>query len=302
MNLVDIFKERYSFLTDNPDEFASFLQQPLKKSFRVNTLLTSIDEIKERFSDYGISIEEIPWYDEAFITTSEASSSIEHALGMIYFQELTSMLPCIALENDLQDAQTVMDACAAPGSKTTHAAALMKNKGTIIANDISYQRLRALKFNLEKSGVLNAIITNKDLLAFPAMKFDVVLLDAPCSSEGMLRKKMGILERWSLQRIAQCAALQKKLILKAFDMLNDDGVMMYSTCTFAPEENEAVVSFLLEHRDAVIENIEIPHLKSSSGIEEWNGIVFDERVKNSVRIWPHQNDTGGFFMAKISRR
>lgn len=299
MNPVNILKERYGDLTNDSSEFSTSLQQPLKKSFRVNTSKSSVEKVKESFDKYGIELQGVKWCSEAFTTSRDALASIEHALGHIYFQELTSLLPVAAIKDVLENAQNVLDACAAPGSKTTHLSAEMKNRRCIVANDADRQRLRALRFNLEKTGSLNVVISNKDLLRFPDSSFDVIILDVPCSAEGILRKNAGAMERWSLQRIAACAALQKKLILKAFSLLENGGTMIYSTCTFAPEENESVLSELLEKTSAKTENIEFDGLKSSKGVDEWLKASYNSDVKKAVRIWPHQNDTSGFFIAKV---
>src|SRR4030042_921087 len=164
-------------------------------------------------------------------------------------QDLPPMPPPLVLGKKLASPTsngnlTVLDACAAPGSKATQLAALMQNRGTIIANDLSYERIRALRFNLEKTGALNTIITNHDLRFLPQdfpANFDAILLDAPCSSEGMIRKNPAILSRWSESEIMSRAGLQKRLLLKAWELLSPGGTLVYSTCTFAPEENEGEV-------------------------------------------------------------
>jgi NOL1/NOP2/sun family putative RNA methylase len=296
------FKERYGQLVDDQDAFLSSLLQPLPKSFRVNTLKTSPEKVKERFDGYGIGIKQVPWYSDAFISeTPEIGVTLEHFLGWIYIQELTSMLPPLLVRKELKQARLVLDACAAPGSKTTQLAALMENRGTIIANDINYNRISALKFNLEKTGVLNTIITKQDLRSFPRLEFDIILVDAPCSSEGTIRKNPAVLSTWSERKIPGYANLQRQLILKAFDLLAPGGSLVYSTCTFAPEENEGVVNWLLEKRPAKLERINIPKIRLICGIPEWNGKTFNPEIRKTARIWPHHNDTNGFFLAKVRK-
>ncbi|MEM7816076.1 MAG: RsmB/NOP family class I SAM-dependent RNA methyltransferase [Candidatus Aenigmatarchaeota archaeon] len=195
------FIERYENIVDDKEAFFSTLLKRTKKSFRVNTLKSSVSEVRKRMKSYGIEIKNMEWYPEAFVSENPfVSSTLEHFLGYIYMQELASMLPVLAARKDIRKAELVLDCCAAPGSKTTQMAAIMKDRGTIIANDLSYERIRALKFNLEKSGVLNAVITNQDIRFFKGgdkLRFDVVILDAPCSSEGTVRKNPGILRNWS---------------------------------------------------------------------------------------------------------
>jgi NOL1/NOP2/sun family putative RNA methylase len=302
MNIPEPFRERYCGLADEPDAFLASLTRPLPRAFRVNTLKCSSKEIQERFSSYDIPVIQMPWYGDAFISEEpDIGGTLEHFLGNIYLQELVSMLPPLALLNELGDAKSVLDACAAPGSKTTQLAAMKRNKGTIIANDVNYGRIRALRFNLEKTGTLNTVITNYDLRNFPQSRFDLILLDAPCSAEGTMRKNPGLTKIWSPKQIAANASLQKQLITKAFDLLADNGVLLYSTCTFAPEENEAVLDWLLEKREAEIEKINIPGFKFSFAVNEWKGRAFDPQIKNALRVWPHHNDTGGFFMAKVRK-
>lgn len=294
------FRERYAPLVDDPEAFFSSLETLLPKSFRVNTLKASSYEVTERFASYGIPVARMPWYPDAFVSGNPAiGSTLEHALGLIYMQELTSMIPPLLVNNELQGADIVLDACAAPGSKTTQLAALMENRGTLVANDISYQRIRALKFNIEKAGALNTVITNQDLRFFPPMECDVVLLDAPCSAEGTIRKNPAALPQWSEKRIHGHARLQNQLIVRAFDLLKPGGTLLYSTCTFAPEENEAVIDYLLGKRPAEIGPVEMTGLRMSHGMTEWKGKQLNKKVEQTRRIWPHQNDTGGFFLARV---
>ncbi len=294
------FRERYADLADDSDAFFSCLEQMPPKSFRVNTIKSDVDEVRERFREYGIGIKQMPWCQEAFTSDEhDIGSTLEHFLGKIYAQELVSMLPPLVVKEEL--GSLVLDACAAPGSKTTQLAALMGNKGTLIANDISYKRIKALRFNLEKSGVLNTLVTNQDLRFFPDLRFDSILLDAPCSSEGTARKNPKLFNVWSEKHVRGHSRLQKQLITRAFDLLKPGGLLVYSTCTFSPEENEEVVTHLLAERDARIEPITIPGMRTSQGIEGWRNKEFDPEVKKAVRIWPHHNDTGGFFIARFRK-
>jgi NOL1/NOP2/sun family putative RNA methylase len=326
MEIPQKFKERYVPLVDNPEAFLSSLLTRAPKSFRANTLKSSASDVRKRFESYGFRLRQMEWYPDAFVSDNPSvGTTLEHFLGHIYMQELTSMLPPLVLRAELEhglksavmerrcqetpssrtspsngNGIIMLDACAAPGSKTTQLAALMHNRGCIVANDLDYERIKALKFNMEKTGTLNVVITNQDLCSFPMkQRFDAILLDAPCSSEGTIRKKPEVLFHWSEKDIRSKSGLQKKLILKAFELLVPGGTLVYSTCTFAPEENEEVVDFLLSQTSAKIQKVDIPGLKTSPGIPEWNGKAFRPEVKKSVRIWSHQNDTDGFFLAKM---
>lgn len=300
MEIPKPFRERYEGLVDDPEAFFSCIKTFAPKSFRVNTLKCGPDEMRERFSEYGIGIKQMPWYQDAFVSEEpEIGGTLEHFTGKIYIQELVSMLPPLILREEL--GSFVLDACAAPGSKSGQLSALMQNKGILVANDIDYGRIKALRFNLEKAGAINALITNQDLRFFPQMQFDSVILDAPCSSEGTIRKNAKLFNSWNEKKVHGHSRLQKHLILRGFDLLKPGGAMVYSTCTFAPEENEEVLSYLLEKRDAHLEEIAIPGFRTSPGVTGWRNKEYNEEVRKCARIWPHHNDTGGFFMAKVRK-
>lgn len=294
-------KERYAEIVDDMDAFLEFLTKPLQKSFRVNALKASVKEVRERFRSYGIEMNPVPWYSEAFVTEEGAGLTLEHFLGKIYMQELTSMIPPLAVRKELSSARLVLDACAAPGSKTTQLSAIMKNRGTVVANDIDYNRLRALKFNVEKTGALNVVMTNHDARFFQGSGYDVVLADVPCSAEGTIRKNTAMLSHWSEKNYAKYSSIQKQIAKRCFEVLAPGGVLVYSTCTIAPEENEAVVSWLLERTDAKILSFSLKGLKYEKGVREWKGREFHPEVRKCMRIWPHHNDTGGFFIAKVMK-
>ncbi len=325
------FRERYAGLVEDKKEFFDCLVSPLPRAFRINTIKAQKNEVLEKFGEYGIELKPVVWYPDAFIVNRGESlekgetslfsigNTIEHFMGYIYIQELTSMLPTVVASKELSEKSFVVDCCAAPGSKTTQAAGFMGNKGCIIANDINYMRIKALKFNLEKLGVLNTIVTNQDFRFFtisgnrslsdqngpvssPKEKADIVLLDAPCTSEGTVRKDWNVLSHWSEAKIFGISKLQKQLILRAFDLVKTGGQLIYSTCTFAPEENEEVVQYLLQNRQGVeIEKITLNGFKLSSGILEWGKQKFDPEIRKTCRVWPHHNDTDGFFVAKIRK-
>ena len=232
----------------------------------------------------------------------ELGNSIEHLLGYYYVQEISSMLPIIAL--DVKPGEFILDLCSSPGSKTTQMASLMKNKGTIIANDIKIDRIKILNSNLERCGVSNVIVTRNDgvglcqRLADKEFKFDKILLDAPCSGEGTLRSSPKTFTMWNLKVVKKLSREQKKLFANAVKCLKVGGEIVYSTCTHAPEENEAVVNFALKNFPLEIEQIKLP-LQCREGVKEWEGEKFDARVKKVCRIYPQDNDSEGFFVSKF---
>ena len=299
----DAFRTHYEPLIDNPEQFYQTLLTPPVTSFRVNTLKAKTEEVFLRLRQYGFDIQTVPWFEQAFIcNTANMSFTLERFRGTIYTQELASMIPALILRDKLQketDSLAVLDACAAPGSKTTLLAALMNNQGCLVANDKNYNRIRALKFNLNKCGALNTCITNYDLIYFPKVEFDIVLLDAPCSADGTIRKSPDLLSRWSTKRLAGYASMQKDLIVRAFDLVKPGGILVYSTCSMAPEENEMVVNHLLRKRTASIAPIQLDNFVFSPGLTEWKGTTLHPDISFAARIFPHHNNTDGFFVAKV---
>jgi NOL1/NOP2/sun family putative RNA methylase len=214
------------------------------------------------------------------------------------------MIPVIVLAP--APGEVVLDLCAAPGSKTTQIAQLMENTGLLVANEMSRKRIGGLIFNSKRCGLLNeAVISLRGQRidkVFPEY-FDRILIDAPCSAEGTIRRSKAVLYHWGLHNIRRMARIQKGLIVSGFRALRPGGTMVYSTCTIAPEENEAVVAYVLERfPEAELMPISIPHFKIRPGITEWNGESFDKRLEYCARILPQDNDTAPFFIAKITKR
>ena len=308
------FMEKMKKLLSQADfeKYERIIQEPLLNSIRCNTLKISPEELKKRLEEKGWKISR-PWKDypevmiiESELQPGELGRSIEHLLGYYYIQELASMLSIIALtpkQNEL-----ILDLCASPGSKTTQMASQINNTGTIIANDVNIKRIQILASNLERCGVTNTIITRDDGIRLcekfklQDLKFDKILLDAPCSGEGTMRSSTKTCMMWNLNTIKSLSKLQKKLFQKAFEILKEGGEMVYSTCTHAPEENEEVVDFALkEFKDKIkIEEIKLP-VKCREGVVEWENKKYDERVKFCARIYPQDNNTEGFFVAKFKK-
>ncbi|MBU1129218.1 MAG: RsmB/NOP family class I SAM-dependent RNA methyltransferase [Nanoarchaeota archaeon] len=235
----------------------------------------------------------------------EFGRSLEHLLGYYYIQELASMLPIVALKPN--EDEIFLDLCAAPGSKTTQVVAEMKNTGNVFANEVSLGRLRILASNLERCGTTNTLITKKDgiilckrfkeLGIFP----DKILVDAPCSGEGTLRSSYQTYLMWNEKTIKRLSKIQKKLVESAIEILKSGGEMIYSTCTHAPEENEEVVNWVLENfPEMKLENIELP-IKTRPGLTKWQDKEFSSELKKCARVYPHDNDTEGFFVAKLKK-
>jgi tRNA (cytosine49-C5)-methyltransferase len=299
------FIDRYSKLTDI-EEFKKISLSFLRRSIRVNTLKCDVSSMKKILDELGWSHEQIPWCEVGFYVENKDRRDIgnltEHALGYFYVQEAASMIPPIVL--DAKPNEIILDMCAAPGSKTTQIACMMKNTGTIISNDSDKSRINALRLNLERCGVTNTIVTNMEGSWFKksGILFDKILLDAPCSGIGTIRKSVKTIRMWNPKMATKISLIQKDLILTAYDLLKVDGVLVYSTCTLEPEENEGVIDFLIKNRLGVeVLPIELDIVKGKP-VTYFEGKVYDERVKNVLRIWPQDNDTEGFFVAKIRKK
>jgi len=296
------FKERYSKLTDFEEFRRASLSFP-RKAIRINTLKAEVEDVLSGFKrDWNLV--RVPWCREGFFVESERrdiGNTLEHALGLIYVQDAASMIPPIVL--DAKAGEVVLDMCAAPGSKTTQIAQHMNNDGLLISNDSDYTRIKALAMNMQRCGVANSVITLSDARRYGLMKefFDRILLDAPCSGTGTINKSVETIRMWNPAVVRRLSGIQKNLIEAAFSALKPGGVMVYSTCTMEPEEDEAVVDFLLsKHKDASLMEIELP-IKRSPAVMEFEGQFFSHEIRKCLRIWPQDNDTEGFFVAKIRK-
>ncbi|MBN1544492.1 RsmB/NOP family class I SAM-dependent RNA methyltransferase [Candidatus Woesearchaeota archaeon] len=300
------FINRYSKLTDI-DLFKEYSFSYLRKSIRINTLKTDVKQTASRISEEW-NLKQVPWCKEGFWIEHkgegdekrwDVGNMMEHILGYVYVQEAASMIPPIVL--DPKPGERVLDMCAAPGSKTTQLASMMQNKGVIVANDITAVRLAALGINLQRCGVRNVITTQMQGYRFKEIEFDKVLVDAPCSGTGTIRKSLKTIEMWNPRLASHLAKTQKSLIRAGFNVLKPGGTLVYSTCTLEPEEDEGVVDFLLkEFPDAKVEEITLD-IKRSPAVTEFEGRKYSDEVNKCLRIWPQDNDTEGFFVAKIRK-
>ena len=293
--------ERYSSLSDDKEKFAESIDKPLKQSFRINKIKGKKEKILDRIKNYDPYLEKVDWCDNAFLSTLDnLGSSIEHFTGQIYIQELTSMLPPLIVK-DLIKENTILDCCAAPGSKTTQIAELMNNKGHIIANDVRYARIKSLRGNLDRLGITNTTVTLRDFKSFPNTKADLYFVDAPCSSEGTIRKKNAVTRKWKDYDYERFSRMQKGLLKKACEMAPKGSTIVYSTCTFAPEENENVINEIINEENVKLQNINLNGLKMKKGITSWKQNDYDKDVEKCRRIWPHHNNTDAFFLARMEK-
>ncbi|MBW3015298.1 NOL1/NOP2/sun family putative RNA methylase [Candidatus Woesearchaeota archaeon] len=302
IEIKEKFKEHYEKLTDW-DEFIKYSLTYLRRSIRVNTLKISVGELKKRLEkDWELT--PIPWCKEGFWIEHKGSDKrrdignlIEHQLGYFYVQEAASMIPPLVLNP--KPGELVLDMAAAPGSKASQIAQYMENKGVLIANDYKGIRIAPLGINLQRMGITNTIITLQEGRHFKGFQFDKILLDAPCSGTGTIRKSLKTLKIWNLNSIKRLAGTQRQLIKTAFNNLKPCGTLVYSTCSCEVEENEAIIDWLLnEYPNAKLKEIKLD-IKRSQPFLEYEDKIFNPSIKKCLRIWPQDNDTEGFFVAKI---
>ncbi|WP_395318410.1 RsmB/NOP family class I SAM-dependent RNA methyltransferase [Fructilactobacillus frigidiflavus] len=290
MNLPEKFKEKYQQLLG--DEYPAFLNSfddNPDHGFRIN-------QLKPKAKIQVNTEQPIEYVDNGFIGKIDGKSP-EHQSGYIYSQEPSAMF--VAQVANPQPGEKVLDLCAAPGGKSTQLANLMQNQGLLVSNEIDRGRAKILVENIERFGVKNPLILNEnpDNLAKHFKKyFDKILIDAPCSGEGMFRKNHDATTYWSENYPQECATLQREIIKAAVKMLKPGGQIIYSTCTFAPEEDEQIIAWLVENYNFKI--LPIKRFKGmSSGRPDWaNG---NSALSNTVRLFPHLFKGDGHFVAKL---
>ncbi len=284
------------------DAFIAACQRPLRRSLRVNTLKISVADFLTLVAPYGWQLTPVPWCEEGFWIERDdeealpLGSTAEHLSGLFYIQEASSMLPVAALFADGYTPDRVMDVAAAPGSKTTQIAARMNNQGAILANEFSASRVKVLHANISRCGISNVALTHFDGRVFGAAlpeAFDAILLDAPCSGEGVVRKDPDALKNWSVASNLEIAATQRELIDSAFHALRPGGTLVYSTCTLNRDENEAVCLWLQAQYPDAVEFLPLNELFPSA-----SECVTPEGF---LHVFPHIYDCEGFFVARLRK-
>lgn len=292
------------------EEYPLFLQsfeQKKYQSLRVNPLKGRREEFEKK-SPFALS--PVAWEKNGFYYdgTDQPGKHPYHEAGVYYIQEASAMAPAVYL--DARPGEQVLDLCAAPGGKSTQIAAAMEGKGLLVCNEIHPARAKILSENVERMGIVNALVTNEtpDRLAehFPEY-FDRILVDAPCSGEGMFRKNEAACSEWSPENVRLCAGRQDEILDGAARMLRAGGRLVYSTCTFAPAEDEGSISrFLKRHPEFEIENA-----AKAAGMEgghpEWikeeNGgaCAAPEGLTRTIRLWPHKLKGEGHYLAVLKK-
>ena len=271
---LDDMKE---LLMDEYDDFIKSYDEPKTTGLRINTLKINKEELLN-LNLYNLT--PIPWADEGFYYDEEVDrpgKSPLHESGAYYLQEPSAM--SVVPHLDIKEGDKVLDMCAAPGGKSTYILSKLNDTGLLVSNEINSTRIRALGENLERFGARNCIITNTDsnnLRKVFTGYFDKIVIDAPCSGQGMFRKDEVAITDWSYAKVLECQSIQKEIIRDGYDMLKNGGILVYSTCTFAKEENEDVINeFISEYENA--------------------------KLIEMQRIWPHKVSGEGHFVAKIQK-
>ena len=283
----------------------------LKSSLRINTLSPlGEDEILAKLDALGAELTPIDWCPQGFHLQSDKRVISESELfqdGHVYIQNASSLIPALAMAP--QAGERILDVCAAPGGKTTHIQALAGGGATIVANDAMKPRLKKLEevlttFHVEHTNITNfeGQFIDRHLDEMGGELFDRILLDAQCSGEGMEDlSHPGALRFWSEERVIKMSYLQQKMITAAWKLLKPGGVLIYSTCTFGPEENEGPVSrHLKHHADAGLEPVDLDIPGRKPGLKSWSGTPFHNDLKHAVRVLPSPF-LEGFFVCRLKK-
>lgn len=295
LNLPNEFKTKYQNLLgiEKANALFSAMNEASKKAFRVNTLKDSNEKVSYKLNN------PVPEIEHAYYGEINGEDP-EWVSGIVYSQDPAAMFP--AAISKVKPGAKVLDLCAAPGGKTTALAEKLQNEGVLVANEISNVRAKALRENLERWGVTNALITNESpeklSPVFPAF-FDVILVDAPCSGEGMFRKNPEAIDYWSQDYVLTCQARQKDILNEAIKMLKPGGSLIYSTCTFSPEEDEEIVSWLVNDHDFSILDPHINDSRISLGHPEWADGNAD--LTKTLRFWPQDGIGEGQYAAILQK-
>ncbi|NPA26049.1 MAG: NOL1/NOP2/sun family putative RNA methylase [Chloroflexi bacterium] len=303
-DLPPLFVDRMrAFL--GPEEYDAYrgaLEGPPHVGLRVNTLKIDVETFR-RIAPF--TLEPVPWCPTGFrvVDGPRPGKHPYHAAGLYYIQEPSAMAPAEILAP--QPGERVLDLAAAPGGKTTHLASLMQGQGLLVANDVQPKRVHEMTNNLDRWGARHIVVTQESpgrlARRWPGM-FDRVLVDAPCSGEGMFRKDPAARRTWTPKHVQRCAALQRKILRAAAQLVRPGGYLLYSTCTFAPEENEGTLAwFLARHPEYTL--VPIPHEHGfAPGRPEWLTPPGPEALRGAARLWPHRVPGEGHFLALLQRR
>jgi NOL1/NOP2/sun family putative RNA methylase len=281
------------------EELISFNETTLPQTIRLNTLRSSYENTETVLVSKGIELRKDPQFHESRTivqTPYPIGATPEYLNGYYMLQGKNSLYPARVL-NPSKD-ELVGDFAAAPGGKTTHLAQIMANEGNIMAVDISANRCRSLKSNISRMGVINTIVLQMDSrkIASLNLQFDKILLDAPCSGSGIIISDVTRKSSKTMEDIMNYHDYQVSLLSSAIEVLKTNGELVYCTCSLEPEENELVISKILEKTDVKLDKIE---LNAKPGITQFQDLDLDKNLVKAKRLYPHETKGEGFFIAKL---
>ena len=293
---------RYAPIVDDLEAFLAAAAAPMPRVVWANAVRLGDDQTAEIMARRCPQAEALPYLADTWRVPPDSARPgkwPEFALGLVHTQEEVSLWPVVVLGP--QPGEAVLDLCAAPGNKTARLAVAMEDAGSVLASDRKWSRLQGVQDIVARMGLTSVMASHADGTQFPGQaRFDRVLVDAPCTGEGTTRKSRG--QAPELRNdYHKLQTIQKGLLRRAVELTRPGGVIVYSTCTYAPEENEAVLDGIYPEK-AAIEPIDLPpQVTVDAGVTEWQGATYRPDVANAIRFWPHHNDTGGFFVARLRR-
>jgi len=288
-------------------EARELLSQERRQSIRLNPLIANPEETAAQLPALGWSGHAYSWIEHCYTIEDGALAIRDSQLvdsGAVFVQNAASWLPVLALSP--KPGERILDVCAAPGGKSSHIAAITGNQSRLWVNDNSRPRLLKMQANLKRLGVLVKDSTLYDATQLSrklkGTTFDKILLDAPCSGEGLMRyDRDKDFATWSVAHVKRLQQLQKRILTQAWQLLESGGTLVYSTCTMAPEENEAVVDYVLRtHPDAVVDPFSVDIGNKVPALQSWNGKAFSPAIEGCLRLKPSQ-DVEAFFVCKLKK-
>lgn len=298
MNLPESFQDQMKqLLKEEYEQYIQSFEQTRVYGLRVNTSKISTEKFEQICP---FSVHKIPWISNGYYYegTEKPAKHPYYFAGLYYLQEPSAMTPAQLLP--IEDGDRVLDLCAAPGGKSTELAAKLNGTGVLVSNDISNSRAKALLKNLELFGISNAFVMSESphkLVQYFPLYFDKILIDAPCSGEGMFRKEPAVIKSWIEHGNEFYAKLQREIVADALQMLRPGGMLLYSTCTFSPMENEETIQYMME----ICPELQIMPVERYSGFGEGLVAEGNSSLKECVRIWPHKMKGEGHFLALLKK-
>ncbi|PMP89676.1 MAG: RNA (cytosine-C(5)-)-methyltransferase [Caldisphaera sp.] len=297
----DYIVERYiKLLGEEVIDLLEFNEIPMPQTIRCNDFLVSCDELEKRLKNKGIKIQKIPFLPhgyEIIESPYNVGATHEYLMGYYYLQDPGSML-VVYLMNPLKNS-FIIDMASAPGGKASQILQLTKDSVKLVSVELKKARIKALRSNLQRMGFSSYVILETDARKLSLKNSDMILLDSPSSGEGIIRKDPKRKRSRPRSDMRKIHLLQYQLLSKAIDIVKPGGEITYAACSTAIEEGEFVIDRVLNKRN--VDTIKVDSPIGDKAYEEFNGITFDDRVKNCIRLWPHKHGTEGFFICKLRK-